>query len=61
MDIEIEEGIHDTGRFLRMIADEAHPIDRHCKCGRVLFNPFSLSCEVCEPEQLPCLLRQQAA
>jgi hypothetical protein len=61
MSVDIEEGIHDTGRFLRMLADEANPMDRRCKCGHILMNAFSLACEVCEPEQLPSLLRQQAA
>jgi hypothetical protein len=60
MDIDIEEGIHGTGRFLRMLADEAHPVDRHCACGRIILTP-ALACEVCEPEQLPSLLRAQAA
>ena len=61
MSDDIEEGIHDTGRFYRMLADEGNPMDRRCKCGRILMNAFSLACEVCEPEQLPSLLRQQAA
>jgi hypothetical protein len=50
-----------TGKFLKIMADEEHGVDRHCKCGRVLLDPWSLACEVCDPSQLPSLLRQQAA
>lgn len=50
-----------TGEYLRILADEAHPMDHHCKCGRVLLSPWSLACEVCDPESLPMFLREQAA
>jgi hypothetical protein len=50
-----------TGKFLAILADESHPVEKHCKCGHVLFDPWTAACEVCDPEQLPCLLRQQAA
>jgi hypothetical protein len=58
---DIEDVTNNTGRFLRIMADESHGIDRHCKCGRVLLSPWSLSCEVCEPEMLPMFLKAQAA
>lgn len=60
MSDDIEEGIHGTGRFLRMLADEEHPVDRHCRCGRIILT-WGLACEICEPEQLPGLLQRQAA
>lgn len=50
-----------TGKFLAICADESHPVDRHCSCGRVLLTPWSLSCEICDPEILPGNLRKQAA
>jgi hypothetical protein len=55
---------NDTGEYLRILADDSHPCDKHCctpGCGRVLLNPYSLVCEICDPESLPCFLREQAA
>lgn len=50
-----------TGKFLRIMADEEHPLDRHCKCGQIILCPWSLACEQCDPESLPGMLREQAA
>lgn len=50
-----------TGKFLKISADEENPMDRHCACGRILFSPWSLACEVCDPQSLPILLQEQAA
>lgn len=60
VDSDIEEVKQNTGRFLQILADESHPMDRHCACGRIILT-WSLACEICEPEQLPSLLRAQAA
>ena len=56
-----DEITNSTGQFLRICADEEHPVDLHCKCGRVLLSPWSLSCEICDPHSLPILLQEQAA
>jgi hypothetical protein len=45
---DIDEAVNDTGKFLRILADESHPVDRHCRCGRVLLDPWCLQCEHCE-------------
>lgn len=58
---DIEEVKGGTGRFYRILADESHPVDRHCKCGRVILCPWALSCEVCDPQSVPMLMRRQAA
>lgn len=61
MNHDIEEVISNTGRFLAILANESHPVDRHCRCGRILLTPYLLACEVCAPDTLPSLLRRQAA
>jgi hypothetical protein len=46
----LEDGDIDSspsGKFLRLSANEEHPVDRHCKCGRILLDPYELCCEHC--------------
>lgn len=59
---------NNTGEFLLLLANESHPVDRHCACGRILLDPWSIACEHCEAthaeqplEYLPALLMRQAS
>lgn len=41
-----------TGRFLRLVADDSHPVDRHCGCGAILTDAWQERCDDCTAAQL---------
>lgn len=42
--MDIDEAFGGTGKFLRLSLDG---VDRHCKCGRIILDPWEMCCEHC--------------